>query len=96
MSLGLVPHRENALAFALNDTSENIPDDPMFELLDGPDDVLGRSLTEERSRFVTLCVLEAGGVRVPSPAARMMTAAGRGDVTGEELPAMDVRGCGPS
>lgn len=55
----------DALAFALNDTSVNIPDEPMFELLDGPDDVLDRSLTQARSRFVTLCVLEAGGVRVP-------------------------------
>lgn len=55
----------DALAFALNDTSVNIPDEPMFELLDGPEEVLGRSLAEARARFETLCVLEAGGVRVP-------------------------------
>lgn len=55
----------DAVAFALNDTSANIPDAPMFELLDGPDEVLGKRLEEARARFAKLCVLEADGARVP-------------------------------
>lgn len=55
----------DVLAFALNDTSANIPDGPMFELLNGPEERLVRALEESRTRFVTLCVLEADGVRVP-------------------------------
>lgn len=65
----------DALAFALNDTSVNIPDGPMFELLNGPQDVLEKSLADARSRFVTLCVLEAGGVRVPVEVTTAPTAA---------------------
>ncbi len=55
----------DVLAFALNDTSRNIPDGPMFELLAGPDEALDRALAEARQRFATLCVLTVDGARVP-------------------------------
>ncbi len=55
----------DSLAFALNDTSQNIPDGPMFELLDGPEETLARSLDDCRGRFEKLCVLNAGTGRVP-------------------------------
>lgn len=55
----------DVLAFALNDQSQNIPDGPMFELLNGPSEVLAASLREAATRFESLCVLSAGGKRVP-------------------------------
>lgn len=55
----------DVLAFALNDQSQNIPDGPMFELLNGPPDVLAASLRESATRFESLCVLNADGERVP-------------------------------
>lgn len=55
----------DVLAFTLNDQSQNIPDSPMFELLNGPEDVLAASLQEAATRFESLCVLRAGGERVP-------------------------------
>jgi len=55
----------DVLAFALNDQSQNIPDGPMFELLNGPEEVLTASLREAATRFESLCVLTAGGTRVP-------------------------------
>lgn len=55
----------DVLAFALNDQSQNIPDGPMFELLNGPEEVLAASLREAATRFESLCVLTAGGTRVP-------------------------------
>lgn len=65
----------DALAFALNDTSINIPDGPMFELLDGPEDALSRALERSRERFETLCVLTVDGVRVPVTVTTMPTPA---------------------
>ena len=44
----------DVLAFALNDQSQNIPDGPMFELLNGPPDVLAASLRESATRFESL------------------------------------------
>lgn len=55
----------DALAFALNDTSQNIPDPPMFELLNGPDETLAASLEEAGRRFERLCVLTVDGARTP-------------------------------
>lgn len=55
----------DALAFALNDQSQNIPDEPMFELLNGPEDVLAASMREAATRFESLCIMSAGGERVP-------------------------------
>ena len=55
----------DALAFALNDTSRDIPDEAMFALLASPDEALARSLAEAQSRFEALCTLLADGVRVP-------------------------------
>lgn len=55
----------DALAFALNDVSANIPDEPMFELLRGGDEALAESLAACGPRFERLCDLEAGGARVP-------------------------------
>ncbi|MFO0833789.1 MAG: HupE/UreJ family protein [Phycisphaerales bacterium] len=55
----------DVLAFALNDQSQNIPDGPMFDLLNGPEEVLAPSLREAATRFESLCVLTAGGTRVP-------------------------------
>ena len=54
----------DALAFALNDTSQNIPDGPMFDLLNGPDGTLVKSLDDCRGRFEKLCVLSVSGRRV--------------------------------
>ncbi len=54
----------DVLAFALNDTSQNIPDGPMFELLRGPDGALEQALAEVPARFESLCVLSADGQRV--------------------------------
>lgn len=55
----------DALAFALNDTSQNIPDGPMFDLLNGPEETLVRSLDDCRGRFEKLCVLSTAAARVP-------------------------------
>lgn len=55
----------DVLAFALNDTSQNIPDGPMLDLLHAPEQVLELSLQEAAQRFETLCSLTADGVRVP-------------------------------
>lgn len=55
----------DVLAFALNDQSQNIPDGPMFELLNGPDKVLAAALREAATRFESLTILSADGTRVP-------------------------------
>lgn len=55
----------DVLAFALNDTSQNIPDGPMLELLNGPEEELAAALRDAAERFETLCVLTSDGARVP-------------------------------
>jgi hydrogenase/urease accessory protein HupE len=55
----------DALAFALNDTSQNIPDGPMFELLDGPEDALAEAMGRTKGRFEALCRLAVDGAEVP-------------------------------
>ncbi len=55
----------DVLAFALNDQSQNIPDGPMFELLNGPDRILAAALREAATRFESLTILSADGKRVP-------------------------------
>lgn len=54
----------DALAFALNDASRNVPDEAMFALLAAPDEALTQSLDEARDRFTTLCTLLVDGVPV--------------------------------
>ncbi len=71
----------DALAFALNDVSANIPDDPMFELLHASDDALAQSLAACGSRFERLCILEANTNRIPLTVATLPTVA---DVRAEE------------
>jgi hypothetical protein len=55
----------DALAFALDDTSLNIPDDPMYELLDSPDSQLRATLEDTRARFLRRTRLEADGAPLP-------------------------------
>lgn len=67
----------DALAFVLNDTSRNIPDGPMLELLSGPDADIQRLLDAAKDRFQSLCEVLVDGVRVPVLVVTMPTA---GDV----------------
>lgn len=57
--------RHDALAFALNDTSANVSDPPMYALLNGPDESLTAAFDAARARFERLFVLEVDGRRVP-------------------------------
>src|SRR5437762_7408563 len=54
----------DALAFALDDTPRNISDAAMYELLDGPDQVLTETLAAARERFAALFELLADGRRL--------------------------------
>src|SRR5262245_33936118 len=56
--------RHDVLAFALNDTSANVSDAAMYELLNGPDQGLADALEEARRRFARLFVLAADGAAV--------------------------------
>ncbi|QQS09302.1 MAG: HupE/UreJ family protein [Phycisphaerales bacterium] len=71
----------DALAFALNDVSANIPDEPMFELLHAGDDAIAQSLAACGPRFEQLCILEADSNRIPLSVATLPTVA---DVRAEE------------
>ena len=51
----------DVLALALNDTSQNVPDAPMYELLHSPDDVLGEAIAASRERFIVLFRFLADG-----------------------------------
>ncbi|MBY0262478.1 MAG: HupE/UreJ family protein, partial [Phycisphaerales bacterium] len=55
----------DALAFALNDTSQRIGDEPMLELLAAPAGTLEEALLAGRERLITLTRLRADGVEVP-------------------------------
>lgn len=55
----------DALAFALNDTSQRIGDEPMLELLAAPAGTLQEALLAGRERLITLTRLRADGVEVP-------------------------------
>lgn len=55
----------DALAYALNDTSARVMDWQMYELLEGPADVLAAALQDGRERFSTGFDLIADGERVP-------------------------------
>jgi hypothetical protein len=54
----------DALAFALDDTSQNVPDPPMYELLDSPDPQVAAALEETRARFLRRTSVTADGVRL--------------------------------
>ncbi len=56
--------RHDALAFALNDTSANVADAPMYELLKGSDGAMSEAFDQARDRFSRLCVLAADGGRI--------------------------------
>lgn len=56
--------RHDALAFALNDTSSNVSDAPMYELLNGSDQTMTGAFAEARNRFSRLFMLTADGKRV--------------------------------
>lgn len=60
----VVQVHHDALAFALNDISQRIEDEPMNELLDGPPEDLALALHEGRERFQTLMRMEADGAPV--------------------------------
>lgn len=60
----IVSVHHDALAFALNDISERVEDEPMNALLDGPPADLAAALVESRERFQTLMRVEAEGVPV--------------------------------
>jgi hypothetical protein len=51
----------DALAFALNDRSRDVPDEAMRGLLEGPEADLRAALEESHARFVRLTELEVGG-----------------------------------
>jgi hypothetical protein len=55
----------DALAFALDDTSQNIPDEPMYELLDSSDQDLRAVLEHTRARFLRRTALAADGAPLP-------------------------------
>jgi len=55
----------DVLAFALNDTPQRIADPPMNELLDGPAEVLQKSLADAQQRFVRHSALKADGHKCP-------------------------------
>src|SRR4051812_46355582 len=55
----------DALAFLLNDTSQNIADAPMYELLDGPDAALEQAIAEGRERFLSLVGVLVDDARIP-------------------------------
>lgn len=57
--------RHDVLAFALNDSSANVTDPPMYALLNGPDESLTAAFDAARARFERLFVLEVDGQRVP-------------------------------
>lgn len=54
----------DALAFALNDISERVDDEPMNALLEGPPADLAAALVESHERFQTLMRVEADGQSV--------------------------------
>lgn len=56
--------RHDALAFALNDTSLNITDAPMYELLAGPDEAMTEAFDAGRDRFADLFRLLADDARI--------------------------------
>jgi hydrogenase/urease accessory protein HupE len=63
-SVTLTVHHD-ALAFALNETPQNIADEPMLELLDSGDEDLAATLREARQRFIRLSSVTANGVSLP-------------------------------
>jgi hypothetical protein len=63
----------DALAFALNDSSERVPDAPMNALLDGPQDELGRRMAQARTHFERHFRVEADGRGLPFVCQRFPT-----------------------
>ncbi len=57
--------RHDALAFALNDTSANVADPPMYELLQSSDADMTLAFTEARERFDRLFALLVDDQKVP-------------------------------
>jgi hypothetical protein len=60
----IVQVHHDALAFALNDISQRIDDEPMNQLLDGPPEDLAQALQEGRERFQALMRVEADGAPI--------------------------------
>ena len=69
----LVTVRFDALAFALNDSSDRMPDEPMNELLDGPRGELERRMHEARGHFTRHFHLVANGREVAITEVRFPT-----------------------
>lgn len=51
--------RHDALAFALNDVSQHVPDQPMLALLNSPEAIQRDTLEESRQRFLSLTTISA-------------------------------------
>jgi hypothetical protein len=65
--------QHDVLAFALDDTSQNVPDQAMYELLGSTDAVLSQTLQDARERFASSFALSADGRPLPVQIAEFPT-----------------------